>query len=346
MITLPPVLYLDAEGGVGVEHHIDALVRWLLAPVALFAIACGLYILFRRIGWTKRQALGLAMVSPWVVGFIGFTAYPLLHSLYLSFTKSNLFGETSWVGLDNYIRLFQHDIEFWSSVRITVLYALLSLPIGVIGALLLAMLLNNQIKGIGTFRTIYFLPAVLPEVAVALLWRWMFNSESGIINYALSLFYQLAGIGKPDWFGDPNYVLPAFVIMSVWGIFGTNTVVFLAGLQGVPRSLYEAAEIDGASAFKKFTNITIPQISPVILLQIIMGMIGALQVFTIAMFVRPTSAAGKFMNQLVYERGFTQLKMGEASAIAWVLFIIILALTLLVFRSSPAWVHYESDVRR
>lgn len=286
------------------------------------------------------------MVSPWVVGFIGFTAYPLLHSLYLSFTKSNLFGETSWVGLDNYIRLFQHDIEFWSSVRITVLYALLSLPIGVIGALLLAMLLNNQIKGIGTFRTIYFLPAVLPEVAVALLWRWMFNSESGIINYALSPFYQLAGIGKPDWFGDPNYVLPAFVIMSVWGIFGTNTVVFLAGLQGVPRSLYEAAEIDGASAFKKFTNITIPQISPVILLQIIMGMIGALQVFTIAMFVRPTSAAGKFMNQLVYERGFTQLKMGEASAIAWVLFIIILALTLLVFRSSPAWVHYESDVRR
>lgn len=174
----------------------------------------------------------------------------------------------------------------------------------------------------------------------------MFNSESGIINYALSPFYQLAGIGKPDWFGDPNYVLPAFVIMSVWGIFGTNTVVFLAGLQGVPRSLYEAAEIDGASAFKKFTNITIPQISPVILLQIIMGMIGALQVFTIAMFVRPTSAAGKFMNQLVYERGFTQLKMGEASAIAWVLFIIILALTLLVFRSSPAWVHYESDVRR
>jgi multiple sugar transport system permease protein len=151
---------------------------------------------------------------------------------------------------------------------------------------------------------------------------------------------------KPNWFGDPNYVLGAFIIMSVWGIYGTNTVVFLAGLQGVPRSLYEAAEIDGANALAKFRHITVPQISPVILLQVVMGMIGALQIFTIAMFVRPTSAAGKFMNQLVYERGFAALHMGEASAIAWVLFIIILVLTLLVFRSTPAWVHYESDMRK
>jgi len=130
------------------------------------------------------------------------------------------------------------------------------------------------------------------------------------------------------------------------GIFGTNTVVFLAGLQGVPRSLYEAAEIDGATAFRKFIHVTVPQISPVILLQVIMGMIGALQVFTIAMFVRPTTGAGKFMNQLVYERGFAQLKMGEASAVAWVLFVIILLLTLLILRSSPLWVHYESEVKR
>lgn len=326
--------------------YIDTLVRWVITPLLLTIAAVILYAVLRALRWSKRQALGLAIISPWIIGFIGFTAYPLLHSLYLSFTKSNIFGGSEWVGLDNYIRLFTKDIEFWKSVRITLLYALLSMPIGVIGALLLAILLNNQIKGIGAFRTIYFMPAILPEVAVALLWRWMFNSESGVINHAISPILRLTGSPAPDWFGDADYVLIAFIIMSVWGIFGTNTVVFLAGLQGVPKSLYEAAEIDGATGLRKFWHITVPQISPVILLQVIMGMIGALQVFTIAMFVRPTSAAGKFMNQLVYERGFTQLKMGEASAVAWVLFIIILFLTLLIFRSSPAWVHYESEMQR
>lgn len=326
--------------------YIDTLVRWVITPLLLTIAAVILYAVLRALRWSKRQALGLAIISPWIIGFIGFTAYPLLHSIYLSFTKSNIFGGSEWVGLDNYIRLFTKDIEFWKSVRITLLYALLSMPIGVIGALLLAILLNNQIKGIGAFRTIYFMPAVLPEVAVALLWRWMFNSESGVINHAISPILRLTGSPAPDWFGDADYVLIAFIIMSVWGIFGTNTVVFLAGLQGVPKSLYEAAEIDGATGLRKFWHITVPQISPVILLQVIMGMIGALQVFTIAMFVRPTSAAGKFMNQLVYERGFTQLKMGEASAVAWVLFIIILFLTLLIFRSSPAWVHYESEMQR
>ena len=327
-------------------HHLATFIRWLIVPVALIGIAAALYWLCRWIGWKKKQAMGLALVSPWIVGFLIFTLYPLGNSLYLSFTESSIFGKTEWVGLDNYIKLFTLDIEFWPSVRITLLYALFSLPIGVIGALLVAMLLNNQIKGIGTFRTIYFLPAVLPEVAVALLWRWMFNSESGILTWLLSPILSLFGLDKPNWFGDPRFILPAFIIMSVWGIFGTNTVVFLAGLQGVPRSLYEAAEIDGANGFRKFLHITVPQISPVILLQVVMGMIGALQIFTIAMFVRPSTAAGKFMNQLVYERGFTQMHMGEASAIAWVLFLIILALTLLVFRSSPAWVHYETDMKR
>lgn len=327
------------------ENHVATFIRWLLVPGFLFVIASGLYFIALKLRWKRRQAMGLALVSPWIVGFLIFTVYPLFNSLYLSFTESSLFGNSKWVGLENYIYLFTKDIEFWPSIRITLLYALLSLPIGVVGALLIAMLLNNKIRGIGTYRTIYFLPAVLPEVAVALLWRWMFNSESGIINYVLSPAYGILGVDKPNWFGDPQYVLPAFIIMSVWGIFGTNTVVFLAGLQGVPRSLYEAADIDGANAFSKFRHITVPQISPVILLQVVMGMIGALQIFTIAMFVRPTTSAGKFMNQLVYERGFSQLHMGEASAIAWVLFILILALTLLVFRSTPAWVHYESDMR-
>ncbi|MFS0725706.1 carbohydrate ABC transporter permease [Paenibacillus sp. 1P07SE] len=328
------------------ENYIGTLVRWGVLPVVLVGIGFLLYFIATRLGWGKRQAIGLALISPWIVGFLVFTLYPLFNSLYLSFTQSSIFGGSRWIGLDNYVKLFTTDVEFWPSIRITLLYALLSLPLGVLGALLVAMLLNNKLKGIGTFRTIYFLPAVMPEVAVALIWRWMFNSETGIINFALSPAFNLFGLNSPNWFGDPNYVLPAFIIMSLWGIFGVNTVVFLAGLQGVPRSLYEAAEIDGAGAFTKFKNITVPQISPVILLQVIMGMIGALQIFTVAMFVRPTTGAGKFMNQLVYERGFTQMAMGEASAIAWVLFLIILVMTLLVFRSSPAWVHYESDVKR
>lgn len=323
--------------------YISTLVHWVIVALVLILLAIGIYYLLRAIGWRRRKATGLALISPWIIGFIFFTVSPLIYSAYLSFTNYSLFGNPQWVGLKNYIYLFTKDVEFWPSVRITILYAAITLPIGVIGSLLVAMLLNRKIKGIGTFRTIYYLPAVLPDVAVALIWRWLFNSETGLLNYILKPFLSLFHVAKPDWFGDARFVLPAFAIISLWGIFGTNTVVFLAGLQGVPRSLYEVADLDGATAFKKFWYVTVPQISPVILLQIVMGMIGALQIFTVAMFVRPTSAAGKFMNQLVYERGFTQMHMGEASAVAWVLFVIILGLTLLIFRSSPAWVHYESE---
>lgn len=328
------------------DRYLDTFGRWFLTPLLLALVSFIFYFILRKAGLRQRQATGFALITPWIVGFLIFTAYPLIYSLYLSFTEYSLFGEPRWVGWDNYIRLFTQSIEFWPSVRLTLLYAALTLPIGVTGALLMAILLNNKIKGIGIYRTIYYLPAILPEVAVALLWRWMFNSESGLLNYVLKPLFSLFGVDKPNWFGDPDYVLPAFIIMSVWGIFGTNTVIFLAGLQGIPKNLYEAAEIDGAGPIRKFWHITIPQLSPIIFLQVIMGMISALQIFTVAMFVRPTSAAGKFMNQLVYEKGFTQLHMGEASAIAWVLFILILTLTLLVFRSSPAWVHYESEVKR
>lgn len=328
------------------ERFVGTFIRWLITPVVLVLIAIGIYHLLKRLGWKHRQAMGLSLISPWIIGFLSFIAFPLANSLFLSFTDYNLFNKPEWVGLRNYQWLFTKDIEFWPSIRLTLSYSALTLPIGVLGSLILAMLLNRKINGVGFFRTVFYLPAILPEVAVALLWRLFFNSESGLLNYILRPIFNLFNMGKPNWFGDPKFVLPAFVIMSVWGIFGTNTVVFLAALQGVPRSLYEVAELDGANFFKKFLHITVPQISPIILLQIIMGMIGALQVFTVAMFVRPTSAAGKFLNQLVYERGFTQLHMGEASAVAWVLFIIILLLTLLVFKTTPAWVYYEAEAKR
>lgn len=337
--------FINKEGE-QMAQYMGTFGRWLIVPVLLIGIALILYFILLKAGWRRRQAVGFAMISPWIIGFIIFTAFPLIYSLYLSFTDYSLFGKPIWVGFKNYKWLFTKDIEFWPSIRLTLLYALFSMPIGVIGSILVALLMNRKIKGIGIYRTIYYLPAILPDLAVALIWRWLFNSQSGLINYIFKPILTIFGLGKPNWFGDPKFVLPAFIIMSVWGVFGMNTVVFLAGLQGVPKSLYEAAELDGANPFQKFWHVTFPQISPVILLQIINGMIGALQVFTVAMFVKPTTGAGKFMNQLVYERGFTQLHMGEASALAWVLFIIILAFTLLIFRTTPAWVHYESEVRR
>lgn len=326
--------------------YAGTLARYLLTFAAMSSLCLGVYGLLRLVRVREETAAGYALITPWLAGFLVFTAGPILASLGLSFTSYDLFTPPKWVGFENYRWLFSDILDFWPSVKLTLAYAFLSVPLGVAGSLIVALLLSMDIRGMSAFRTIYYLPAVLPEVSVALLWRWIFNSEAGILNVVLRPLFRLAGLRNPDWFGDPRFVLPAFVIMSVWGIFGINMVVFLAAIKNVPRVFYEAAEIDGAGPLAKFWSVTFPQISPVVLLQVIMGIIGALQIFTVAMFARPTSAAGRFMNQLVYERGFLQLKMGEASAIAWVLFVIILALTLLVFRSSTAWVYYEAEVRK
>lgn len=326
--------------------YVGTLARYLLTFAMMSLLCLGVYGLLRLVRVREETAAGYALITPWLAGFLVFTAGPILASLGLSFTSYDLFTPPKWVGLENYRWLFSDILDFWPSVKLTLAYAFLSVPLGVAGSLLVALLLSMDIRGMGAFRTIYYLPAVLPEVSVALLWRWIFNSEAGLLNVVLRPLFRMVGLRNPDWFGDPRFVLPAFVIMSIWGIFGINMVVFLAAIKNVPRVLYEAAEIDGAGPLARFWSVTLPQISPVVLLQVIMGIIGALQIFTVAMFARPTSAAGRFMNQLVYERGFLQLKMGEASAIAWVLFVIILALTLLVFRSSTAWVYYEAEVRK
>lgn len=326
--------------------YVGTLARYLLTFAMMSLLCLGVYGLLRLVRVREETAAGYALITPWLAGFLVFTAGPILASLGLSFTSYDLFTSPKWVGLENYRWLFSDILDFWPSVKLTLAYAFFSVPLGVAGSLLVALLLSMDIRGIGAFRTIYYLPAVLPEVSVALLWRWIFNSEAGLLNVVLRPLFRMVGLRNPDWFGDPRFVLPAFVIMSIWGIFGINMVVFLAAIKNVPRVLYEAAEIDGAGPLARFWSVTLPQISPVVLLQVIMGIIGALQIFTVAMFARPTSAAGRFMNQLVYERGFLQLKMGEASAIAWVLFVIILALTLLIFRSSTAWVYYEAEVRK
>lgn len=327
------------------QDYSATLIRYLLTGAGIVLAMMGLYALLKALKVKEEITIGFTLILPWILGFLIFTAYPIFASLYLSFTEYNILQPPEWVGLANYIDIFSRDIDFWPAIRITLLYAIFSVPLGIAGSLLVAMLLNNDLRGIGLYRTLYYLPSILPAVATALLWRWLFNPDAGLLNNVLRPIFRLFGEPAPNWFGNPTWVLPAFIIISLWGVAGANMVIFLAALKDVPRHLYEAADIDGASSWHKFRSVTIPLITPVIFLQMVMGVIGALQIFTVAAFVRPTPAAGKFMNLLIYQAGFQQFRMGYASALAWILFALILILTLLVFRSSEAWVYYENVKR-
>ncbi len=323
------------------QIYLPTLTRYLAVAVGIGITMVVVYTVLRALGMKAEAATGYALIMPWLLGFLIWTAYAIIASLYFSFTNYNVLQPPKWVGLQNYSRIFTRDIDFWPSLRITILYALFSVPLGVTGSLLVAMLLNTNIRFLGLWRTIYYLPSILPAVSTALLWRTLFNPD-GLLNDFLRRFLDPLGIPPPNWFGDPSYVLVAFVMISLWGIAGANMVIFLAALKNVPAHLYEAAELDGAGAWARFWNVTLPMITPVIFLQVVMGIIGALQLFTVASFIRYTPAAGKFMNILVYQAGFQQFRMGYASALAWILFTIILMLTLLVFRSSQEWVYSES----
>lgn len=323
--------------------YLPTLIRYVLAAVGIAGVMMLLYFVLTRFGVRTEVATGFALVTPWLLGFLIWTAFPILASFYLSFTDYNVLKPPVWVGLENYTRILTRDIDFWPALRITLAYAFLSVPLGVAGSLLVAILLSADIKGLGIYRTIYYLPSILPAVATALLWRWLFNPDAGLINSMLNPLLKFFGAAPPNWFGDTRFVLPAFVLISLWGIAGANMVIFLGALKNVPRHLLEAAEIDGAGAFRRFWNVTLPMITTVIFLQVIMGIIGALQLFTVAAFIRSTPAAGKFMNVLIYQAGFQQFRMGYASALAWLLFAVILVLTLIVFRSSDTWVYYESS---
>ena len=317
--------------------------RFVVIIVVVGFLMVGVQRGLRLVGMRREAATGYALITPWLAGFLVFTAFPMLYSAYLSFTDYDIFRAPEWTGLENFTRIFTRDRDFWPAIRITLLYAFLSVPIGVAGALMVAMLLANDLRGIGVYRTIYYLPTVLPEVAVALLWRWILNPQAGLLNRILGPFFRLFGVSRPDWFGDPQYVLPAYVIISLWGITGVNMVIFLAALKNVPNHLYEVAFIDGAGWWRRFRSITLPMISPVIFLQVVRGIIAALQIFTVYAFTAATPRAGKFMSFYIFQVGFQQFRMGYASALAWILFSIILALTLLVLRSSDFWVYYEAE---
>jgi multiple sugar transport system permease protein len=291
---------------------------------------------------TRREALdGYVFMSPAIFGLLFFTLGPILASAYFSFTQYDILSSPKWIGLDNYKELVV-DPFFWKSLKVTMVYSLVSVPLGLIVSLLLALLLNRNIRGIFIFRTIFYLPAVMSGVAVALLWKWIFNPDFGLMNWGLDLI----GIHGPKWFIDEQWALPPLIIMSLWGV-GGSMLVYLAGLQGIPTDLYEASEIDGANKRKQFFHITMPMLSPVIFFNLITGIIGALQVFTegFIMTAGGPNNATLFSVLYLYRNAFDYLNMGYASALSWVLFLIILTFTLVVFKSSPMWVFYEGNRR-
>ncbi|MFW6389955.1 MAG: carbohydrate ABC transporter permease [Halanaerobiales bacterium] len=292
----------------------------------------------------KRLFIGLAFASPWIIGFFVFRLYPVTRSLYLSMTKHSLFNSPEWVGLGNFIDLF-NDSKFYLSLYNTIYITIFGLIPHLAFALAMALLLNMEVKGKALYRTIYFLPTLVPPVAGSLLWMWLFNARYGLINEFLSKL----GMVEPNWLTNPNWTKPAIVLMGFWAT-GTVTVMYLAALQDVPKIYYEAAEIDGANLWHKFWHVTWPSISPMTLYQLIVGLIASFQFFTQAKICAEASqSVGGPQNSLLfyaiylYENAFSYLKMGYASAMAWVLFIIVLGLTILIFKSSASWVHYGGE---
>jgi len=296
----------------------------------------------RRLTLPQRESLACALfIAPAVFGFLAFTALPLAVSAWLSFTDYNLAGWPDFVGLRNYQALLTDDL-FWQSVRVTLTYVAVVVPLWMVNSLALALLLNQRLRGVTVFRTIFYLPAMLSGVAVAMLWSWLFNYRAGLINAVLGLF----GIAGPNWLGSADWALFALILMSQWSI-GWYLPVWLGGLQGIPTELYEAAEIDGAGGWARLVNVTLPMLSPIILYNLVMNMIWALQLFTEPLVM--TDGGPKFATLSYvlysYNNAFGYFKLGHASAMSWMLFLVTLALTALVFRLSPLWVYAEGERR-
>jgi len=290
----------------------------------------------------REELVGYLMAGPWLLGMLWLIFGPFGAAAYLSFTDYDILTRPAWIGLENFDKMLTEDPLFWKSLSVTTIYAVVSIPLQIALGLFLAILLNTNIKGLAWLRTVYYLPAVLSGVAVSFLWIWVFSADWGILNYLLSLI----GIDGPNWLTSEDWALTALIVMSLWGV-GAGLVIYLAGLQGIPTELYEAAKIDGAARLRSFYHITLPMVSPVILFQLIMGIISALQVFTQGYVMTqggPNNATLFFILHL-YRNAFRFLHMGYASALAWALFVYILALTLVVLRSSNAWVFYSGEIR-
>ncbi|HEY3283283.1 MAG TPA: sugar ABC transporter permease [Armatimonadota bacterium] len=282
---------------------------------------------------------GLLFVSPWLIGLGTFLLYPIVASFYYSLCDYSVLERPVFIGLANYQQLMQDEV-FWKALGNTLYYAGFSLPLGLILALSLAVLLNTGVKGMPIYRTIFFVPSMVPTVALAILWLWIFNGQYGVLNFFLAFF----GVKGPGWLSDPAWSKPALVLLAMWGV-GNAVVIYLAGLQDVPVHLYEAADLDGASAWQKVRHVTLPMVSPVIQFNLIMGVIGTFQIFAVPYVMAPGGqpARSAYMYSVyLYDNAFQYLKMGYASAMAWMLFVMVLILTVLAFKVSSRHVHYGS----
>lgn len=289
----------------------------------------------------KREAIaGWLFVLPWVISLLVFTTYPVVWSAYLSFTDYSVLQAPRWAGLDNFKTMFTGDPSYWTSVENSAYYALISVPLRLVAALLLAMILNMGVRGIGIYRTIFYLPALAPLAASTIVFILMLDPNNGLFNVILGGL----GLPEPGWLKDPDWAKPALIIMSSWSI-GVETLVFLAGLKEIPRDLLDAAAVDGAGAWSRFRNITIPMLSPVILFNLVIGVISSFQVFTQALVVGgtrgdPVESTLMYM-VVIYRQAFRYFAMGYASALSMVLFVAIVVVTLVIFRSARFWVYYE-----
>ena len=293
----------------------------------------------------RRKLLwGLFFISPWLIGLIVFTAYPIGASLVYSMTDYDIMSPPKWVGIENYVDMLFDDPLFSKSLSNTVIFALLSVPTSIAVGFGLALLLNQKVLGESIFRTIIFVPTLVPSVALAIMWLWLFNPQFGVVN---GLLWELFGINGPGWLTDEDWSKPTLLLMSLWTV-GYGVVIFLAGLQDIPQSLYEAAEIDGAGVAQKTRHVTIPLLTPVIFFQLVISIIAIFQIFTAPHVM--TGGSGQpaksllFYVMYLYRQAFVYMRMGHASGMAWILFLIILACTLVIIRTS-GWVHYSGGER-
>jgi len=290
--------------------------------------------------WHKNK-WALLFLSPWLIGLFTFSLLPIILSLYFSFTDYDLLSTPSWIGIDNYTKLLNSDPRFIQALKVTFMYVAIGVPLQLMMALSLALLLNKGIRGLTVFRGIYYIPSLLgPSVAIALLWRQIFGQE-GVFNHFTAFF----GIASRSWISDPDTSIYTLIALLVWQ-FGSPLIIFLAGLKQIPPELYEAANIDGSSKIQSFLKITLPSLSPVLFFNLVMQIINSFQSFTSAYIVTDGKGgaldSALFYTLYLYISAFTHFEMGYASAMAWVLLIIIAALTALLFLTSRKWVHYES----
>ncbi len=292
----------------------------------------------------KEAIMFYIFISPWLIGFLVFSLGPMLASAYFSLTDWNMFEKPNFIGLDNYIHLFSKDMKFYKSLYNTFYYALITVPLNIFISLLIAYFLNKKVKGIRFFRSLYYLPVLVPLTSVAFVFFWIFNSKIGIVNRLIALF----GFQGPSWLYDEKWIKMVIIFMGVWQV-GASLVLLLAAIQGISNEMLEAACIDGAGKWRQFKSITVPLISPVIFFNLITGVIGALQVFTQSYMLtdgkfKPNNAALMISNYL-YLKGFDDFEMGYACSLGWIIFGVIILFSAVIFKSSNAFVFYESEVK-